>query len=357
MKKTENNFTAIRLVAAMFVFAGHLGVALNGPFLTVGGYSLHSIGVNLLFLESGYLIVKSWESDPNPVHYSIKRFMRLWPPFAGFILFMAYVVGPMLSSLGREGYFQNGYQIYLKNLRFYIVYALPGVFENLPAAYSINASFWTMPVEAALYILTPLLYGLFHLRKKEISFAVQAVITAALCIIDIVLWTGNPAYSFVIYGTDWVQAYHLATIYMIGMLYTRKELQKYLNLQAAVFAILAWMIFEPADGALKYTLFYLVVPYATFSFALAPKPMFSKLGRHMELSYGIYLYGFFFCQLVIYLQMKHGITPSYMKNFVLSLIPTLAASMLSYFLIEKPTRRLAQLLIYWTSDNKVRKLQ
>ena len=90
---------------------------------------------------------------------------------------------------------------------------------------------------------------------------------------------------------------------------------------------------------------YLILPYAVFSFVFAPGPVFSRMGRRAEPSYGIYLYGFFFQQLVVWLQKKYGINLSYLQALIVSLVPTLAAAYLSYFLIEMPMMRFSRFLI------------
>ena len=105
----ENNFPLIRLTAAVFVFAGHMGLILGGQPPLLGGLPLHELGVGMLFLISGYLITKSWLSDPHPLRFAVRRFLRLWPPFAMLVLLLALAAGPLLSSLGPEGYFRSGW--------------------------------------------------------------------------------------------------------------------------------------------------------------------------------------------------------------------------------------------------------
>ena len=136
----KNNFTMVRLVATVFVFAGHMGVLLGGQAPLLGGYGLHELGVAMLFLISGYLITMSWLSDPDPLRYGIRRFFRLWPPFAVMVLIMVFLAGPLLSDLGVSGYFKSGYQAYLQNLRLFIVYYQPGVFSGLPLPNTTNGS-------------------------------------------------------------------------------------------------------------------------------------------------------------------------------------------------------------------------
>ena len=342
----DNNLTMIRIVATLFVFAGHMGVLLGGepPFL--GGFGLHEIGVDLLFLMSGYLITKSWLSDPDPLRFAVRRFFRLWPPFAVMVLIMVFVTGPLVSELGVRGYFESWYTVYLRNLRFFIVYAQPGVFEHLPVAYATNGSLRTMPIEAALYVVTPILLTALRVKgRSKTSFYLTAVLTGAVCISDVLLRAFWPDAQVIFYGVEWVSAYHLIVLYVIGIFFTYKEVQKYLNVQVGCAVMCLLFIFQLTSVPLRCLLMYITLPYFVFSLAFASKPVFSGLGRRLEPSYGIYLYGFFFQQLVIYLQLKNGISLGYTKSLLLSLVPTLAAAVLSYYLVEKPALRLSRFLI------------
>lgn len=336
-QKKYNNFTMVRLAATIFVFAGHMGVLLGMQPPLFGSFPVHELGVAILFLISGYLITMSWLSDPHPIWYGIRRFFRLWPPFAVMILIMVFIAGPLLSDLGIRGYFQSGYKTYLLNLRFFIVYTQPGVFSTLPYANTTNGSLWTMPVEAFLYILTPFLLTVLRVKyRSRKSFCITAVLTVLCVGLDLYLRIGRPDARVVFYGTDWIAAYHLAVFYMIGILYTYQEVKTHLNLQIGCGAMCLLLIAQFSAGWLQYTLLYLILPYAVFSFVFVEKPVFSGLERIPEISYGIYLYGFFFQQLVISLGQRYGINLSYSEALVLCGILTVAAAVLSCFLVERP---------------------
>lgn len=342
----DNNFNLIRLIATVFVFAGHMGMLLNGNPPLLGGFRLHELGVGILFLMSGYLITKSWMSDPNPLRYSIRRFFRLWPPFAVLILIMVFVTGPMLSDLGVQGYYQSWYKAYLQNLRFFIVYAQPGVFTDLPVPNTTNGSLWTMPVEGALYVITPLLLTTLQVRRNpEKSFYPMAVLACAACGFDLYLRIFCTNAIVVLYGTNLISAYHLIVFYIIGILFTYDKVRKYLNIQVGCAALFLLFIFQLSGEPLQQVLLYIILPYFIFSLAFAKEPVFCRLGRKVEPSYGIYLYGFFFQQLVVYLQQKNGINLSYTQAFIFSGIPTLVAAVLSYYLVEMPAMRCSRFLI------------
>ncbi|MCD8397711.1 MAG: acyltransferase [Lachnospiraceae bacterium] len=349
----NNNFTIIRMIATAFVFIGHMGMIQSGTPLLFGSYSLHELGVGILFLISGYLITKSWLSDPHPLRYAIRRFFRLWPPFAVMILVMVFITGSLLSDLGIQGYFSSTYTTYLRNLRFFIVYAQPGVFSNNLLANTTNGSLWTMPVEAAAYVLTPILVTVLRMQHHDnshsqftnCSFYAAAIITAAAVGCDLYLRVFRADTLVVFYGTDLIAAWHLITMYIIGTFFTYDQIRKYLNLQTALVAMCVPLIFQSSGVFLQYLSLYIILPYFIFSFAFAPQAKFGNIGRKLEPSYGIYLYGFFFEQLVVSLQQIYGISLTYMQALFLSAIPTLATAIISYYLVEVPTQRLSKFLL------------
>lgn len=347
MDSRNNNFPIVRLTAAIFVFAGHMGVVLGAQPPLLGSFPLHELGVGMLFLISGYLITKSWLSDPDPLRFAIRRFFRLWPPFAVLVLLIVFVAGPLLSNLGVTGYFQSDYTGYLRNLRFYIVYALPGVFTDLPVPNSMNGSLWTMPVEAALYVLTPIFLTALRVKKKsENSFALVAAIAAAAVGLDIFLRMFYPEGWIVIYGTEIISSWHLIVFYIIGIFFTYEKARKLLNLQVGCIAMCLILFTEFSSAALQHLVVYLVFPYFVFSIVFAPKPVFKNLDKKMELSYGIYLYGFFFQQLIVYLRGLYGWSLTYLEAFLVSAVPTVFAAVLSFFLVERPSMRLGRYLVH-----------
>lgn len=342
----ENNFPFVRLIAAVFVFAGHMGVILGSQPPLLAGFPLHELGVGMLFLISGYLITQSWLSDPHPLRFAVRRFFRLWPPFAVFILIMVFVSGPLLSSFGIKGYFQSNFAGYLRNLRFFITYALPGVFTDLPVPNSMNGSLWTMPVEASLYIFTPILLTILRVKKKsESTFVPVAILTGAAIGLDLVLRMFFSDKWIVVYGTELISSWHLIVFYIIGIFFTYEKARKMLNIQAGCASLCLILLLQYSPTVLQHLVMYIVFPYFVFSVVFAPDPLFKNLDRKLEISYGIYLYGFFFQQLIVYFRGLYGWGLTYMQALIISAVPTVLAAVLSYYLIEKPAIRISRCLI------------
>lgn len=326
-------------MACLFVFAGHMGRIMGIEPPVFSGYSLHEMGVAILFMLAGFLVTESWIKDPDLLRYMIRRFFRLWPPFAVMILIMTFAAGPLVSELGVYDYFHSGYTAYLRNLRLYIAYALPGVFTGMPVPDTVNGSLWTMPVEAAMYVITPLIAAMLHIRRRSgRSFGVAAVLTALFLLLDLCFITFMCGRQVVVYGTDLISAHHLGLSYMTGVLFTYPCMKRLLDLQKACVGMGFLLLVGRISAPLLYLFMDLFVPYFVFSFALAPQPVFQKFANKVDLSYGIYLYGFFFQQLIVQYTMRKGINPGFLAVLTASIIPTGMAAIASFYLVEKPVQ-------------------
>lgn len=342
----KNNFNIIRMAACLFVFVGHMGRILGVEPPVFSGYVLHEMGVAILFMLAGYLVTESWLKDPNLLRYGIRRFFRLWPPFAVMVLIMTFIAGPLVSDLGVSGYFQSWYSAYLNNLRLYITYSLPGVFTDLPVANTVNGSLWTMPVEAAMYVISPLIAVMLHMRRRsERSFIAAIVLTAIILILDLYFIAFMRGTQIVIYHTDLISAHHLALSYITGALFTYPQMKKILNIQWACAGMGILLLLARAPAPLLYLFMDLFVPYFIFSFALVKEPAFHQFGRKADLSYGIYLYGFFFQQLTMQHMSRNDISASYISVLIISFLPTFLAAIVSYFLVEKPLQQFTRAII------------
>lgn len=341
----DNNLNILRLMATVFIFTGHLGQICGMEAPSLGRIGLHELGVLILFFISGYLITMSWISDSNVKRYAIRRFFRLWPPFAVMILLVVFVFAPLCSDLGILGYFRARFWPYLANLGFYPVYSLPGLFLDLPVYDTVNGSLWTMPVEVMLYVLTPILVIAFRVKahSRASFYRLLTLIAAGLCV-ECYFRTIGLGTRAVFYAVDWVTAFHVILPFLMGVLFTYDEVKKYLNLQAACVLLCVQVVLQNVGVGPRYLLLYLILPYVVFSFAFAPKPVFSKVCTRIEPSFGIYLYGFFFQQQTVSWMMHHNISLTYMKALVISAVPTIILAVLSSYLIEKPALRFGRAL-------------
>ena len=133
-----NNFDALRLAAALLVVYGHNGVDATGTF---------GLRLVVFFAISGFLVSGSWFSDPNPVRFMLRRFLRIWPAYAVVIVACAAISwiypAPDMPEISRMASV-----FYLSNLWF------AGVDWGFFAARDpfMNQSIWMMRYEVDLYI-------------------------------------------------------------------------------------------------------------------------------------------------------------------------------------------------------------
>jgi peptidoglycan/LPS O-acetylase OafA/YrhL len=283
----ENNFELLRLFAALLVVYGHsyalLGAAPPGFIVN----SVSTTGVKIFFAISGYLVTLSWLRDPNPIRFFQRRAVRIFPALAVVVLLSALVLGPALSELPGREYWRSGITPYLLNIVLYINYFLPGVFQKNIYPYAVNGSLWSLPVEFAMYILTPLVLGLPWIRQK--SMILLAVGTAFVVFAVWKTQFSPPAQALVFYNTDVMAGLSLAPYFVVGMLIAVANRPHLLNIYAGFLALFALAMIETI-APVKETLLIIVLPYAVLAFGTGPS--LRLLPRGLDLSYGIFLWGF-----------------------------------------------------------------
>lgn len=339
----RNNFNAIRLCAAFAVLAGHACILNASTPAVMAQHEIQAIGVYIFFILGGYLITKSWKSDPHLLKYWIKRFSRIWPPLAVFVLLATFVFGPLLSSLPLDQYMVYCWS-YLSNAVFYITYTLPGVFGYNYYPNAVNGSLWTIPVELAMYFLVPLIitiaYCRFVGRNSRWFIAALAII---VCIADLATLQ-HPDFIVIIYATNWIQALHILPFYFIGILLSDDRIKPYLNLPLATILFLAFC-FIPMPYGVAHALMFLILPYMVLSLAYCDSPRLQRVGIRYEVSYGIFIFGFFLQQVLVEVMIDYGITVPIYVFIAMSLVVTAPCALLCSILVEKPTQKLTKRIL------------
>lgn len=345
------NVAILRLVAALMVLAGHMSYITGHMPVTLYGQLIQAMGVKILFLLGGVFITRSWMADPHPLRYGVKRFFRIWPPLAVYVLVAALVIGPFLSVLPVEEYYTNpGVLGYLKNLRLYINYSLPGLFADNPYPNVVNGSLWTLPVEVVMYILVPICCMTFtRLKNRRKSSFVALGMAVAVCSIQIWQETVAPQAHLVLYATDWVSALTLVPYYLIGMAFAMSDWKKYLSLPCGIFLMLIFVCLD-FKGVVYRALFYPLFSYFILSLAFTAELCFERHPFYnLEFSYGIYLWGFFIQQIIVSLGIKYGWNLETPIILVLCTIASALFGILSCVLVERPMQKLCKRILCYIS--------
>jgi hypothetical protein len=126
-----NAFDQLRLLGAILVIYGHSYVLFGRPVPTFAANTVSTLGVKIFFCISGYLVAVSWLRDPHLLRFLARRSLRIFPALIVVTLLTTFVLGPALTKMPLSRYFSEvGTYAYLNNIRLYITYFLPGVFEG-----------------------------------------------------------------------------------------------------------------------------------------------------------------------------------------------------------------------------------
>ncbi|MBU2359458.1 MAG: acyltransferase, partial [Alphaproteobacteria bacterium] len=327
-KGRDNNLNLIRMLAATAVLVSHAVPLTAGPnaiepLAATTGYSLGSLSVMLFFVISGFLITASFERSSSRSSFVLARGLRLFPGLAVNLLLVAFLLGPIVTSVPVGDYLARSepYAFVIRDfLLFPLVYVLPGVFADQPFP-SVVGSIWTLRHEVTCYagVFLAGVLGLWRTRQR-------AVLTLGLYAL---VWGGitlaAPVLHPLIRGL-----LGLSMPFAIGIAFYIWRDRLPLSLVGVVFTIaLAWLLRNtfayPAAIALA-------IGYATFWLAYVPGGAIRAYNRLGDYSYGIYIYAFPLQGAAVWAFGPQ--TP--FENVLYALPPTLLLSILSWHLIESP---------------------
>lgn len=287
-----NNFDAIRIIAALTVIFGHAHPLSAQPDVTLLGNSVGAVAVKIFFVVSGYLVTKSWWSDPNIGRFLMRRGLRLFPALVVVLLLTVFVLGPIFTTLPLLQYFHNpgvrGYFLY--NLVLHPVYALPGLFASNLYPSAVNGSLWSLPAEVSMYLLLPVLAMIVTLVRSRAVFVGLVIVGSTLCLYY--LLTVPPERQVVFWGTGSRSVADVGPYFFLGALFTVGWLDRLLNPGFALFMVACAALFQLPEYWMQQVVLMLMLPYAVLSFCTIASPFLSRAGRFGDPSYGIYLYGF-----------------------------------------------------------------
>ena len=295
----DNDFDAIRLIAALAVLVGHAFplTGLPHPPL-VAGLKLFDLGVYVFFSLSGFLIASSWARSRRAGPFLIRRVFRIFPALVLVVSVTTFIVGPMVSAFGAPGYFADrGSWAYLGNLTLVPVYELPGVFLENPVAAIVNGSLWTLGPEFLCY-LGVLGVGVLVARAARpgtwrlVAFAALGLVGATVLLVPGLAPRGSRDVLTVL--VFFAGGAVLAELGARGMLSVLRRLPVLVPLT------LVW----PAAGAFlpegaAVALAWVVLPCLVVGWGGRSTPGVRRAARFGDLSYGLYLWGFPVQQIVV----------------------------------------------------------
>jgi peptidoglycan/LPS O-acetylase OafA/YrhL len=108
----DNNFNLIRFLAATAVVLDHSFVLVAperaaSAVIDVAGLELARVAVDVFFIVSGFLVTRSVLTQPTLVDYTVARVLRLFPALLATTIFIAFLLGPAVTSVPLATYFAD----------------------------------------------------------------------------------------------------------------------------------------------------------------------------------------------------------------------------------------------------------
>ncbi len=299
----DNNFTLLRFSAAMTVLFAHSIAVLGLPaeteiFYSRLGFSLGEMGLDMLFVTSGFLVTASLIGRKDVIAYLWARALRVYPGLWTMLVIAVFGLGPALTTLPLADYFHSPktweYFVKCATLIGGIRYSLPGVFETVPLKNEFNGSLWTMPVEVRMYLYLAGTWLVLAVIPNLRITAMRFLLPLAAATIAAIVWserlTGSPVNG--------------ANIRIFMFLYG-SSLYLWRDRIPMSPAILAGQLAALAAASFDETVFFLVyfacLPPLVLHLVYVPGGRIRRFNDWGDYSYGVYIYAFPVQQTLAYL--------------------------------------------------------
>lgn len=327
----RNNFNAIRLTAALGVIVSHgLQLSSGDPSREIlAGVTYYNLGqhaVNVFFVLSGFMVTASLLRSESLVDFVTARVLRIYPGLIVAALALVFVAGPLVSGLPAAAYFADGttYTFLLKSTLAPTGHGtLPGVFVANPVPDLVNVPIWTIKYELACYGVLAALSVFGALTRPRLTvcgmLAVAALTTAVFA---------REGTEHVPHSLDHLARFWFCFSFGAGLYLLRDRVP--LRLSVLVVLAMAWWI--TAGSPLERLASALATGYGAFWLAALPLGGLRRLTNRIDLSYGVYIFGWPVMQAVLRWHPDIGLPG--LEACSLAAVLVLAAG--SWFLVEKP---------------------
>jgi peptidoglycan/LPS O-acetylase OafA/YrhL len=337
--KEENSFDAIRLGLATLVIFEHSYFLISNRFdgeplyrLTGGQYNFGASAVCMFFAISGFLVTRSWVMTENLQRYLAKRVARIVPGFLVATFVACVLLGPFIA--GDPAHFlaqQKWLPIAISALALRqvdVIGVLAGNAVNL-----VHGTLWTIKYEFDCYLLIALIGSLGLLSPRR-AWAIYLSLFAGLFAaragwIQLPVFDHGIAALLISSPDQWPALFPFFFAGSAFYLY-----RDYIVKTAAVFAgAILLLALSCAMGGMYWALM-IGGTYAVIYLALSSSAHLVLFGKRVDLSYGVYLYGWPVGQTLLYFTHQK-LSP--LPLFALTMAVTLVVAYASWRVVERPS--------------------
>jgi peptidoglycan/LPS O-acetylase OafA/YrhL len=316
----SNHLTPVRWVLALMVMLGHAWFVTTGyePF-RLHDWTASYMAVNGFFILSGMLIAKSLTLGRSKVNYTKARLLRIMPGLAFVLLGYLFIIAPFFTISSGEPLTSADHLKYVvKTLLMADPFATPGVvFPENPLHY-FNGALWTIRFEILAYAMAAGLIWTGIVRSAATAIGIWFGLTISYYLAPVFIDHGGL-----------LSALRLCSAFAMGMVLwyvpaLRKPGWIYVGFLSVAFLAFGWTQF--GEFLANFALAAIILK---FGLPEKASPIALKLP---DWSYGIYLWHYPVMQVLLALNPDLG--PERVLFHALPI--TLAISMISWTLIEKP---------------------
>src|ERR1700744_32042 len=111
LKRENNNFDLIRLLAALMVLLFHTFYLFKDhephthSSALLSGESIGGLAVYIFFFLSGMFITSSFINSRSNYAFGLMRIFRLWPALIACVILTVFIAGPLVSTYSPKAYF------------------------------------------------------------------------------------------------------------------------------------------------------------------------------------------------------------------------------------------------------------
>lgn len=166
----DNNFDLLRLLAAIQIASYHCFEHLHftSPLLNNLIYSFrYFFGIHILFAISGFLIWSSYMRNGDLRKYIRNRLLRVYPGL-WLCLLITIIILISFGYINRTNIFNPGLWAWIADQLTFLQFYTPDTLRGF-GVHNPNGALWTIPVEICFYIFVPLLFRfslLFRINKN-----------------------------------------------------------------------------------------------------------------------------------------------------------------------------------------------
>lgn len=329
----DNNFNALRVIAALSVLVTHSFALATGspatePLRGEIGMTMGAIAVDVFFVTSGFLVTSSLLGSRSLLEFACARILRIYPALIVMVSMTVFALGALFTSLPIPSYFSSPqtylYLVKCSTLILNIEYQLPGVFDSNPFKSGVNGSLWTMPYEIRMYAMIAILWLALRMNGERRLFAFKLIVVTST-----LLAGGGLVYMHL---DQQPESNFLRLFFMFFAGASFYVLRERVRMSHWAFVVLlCGLALSFGDKTLFFIWYAPSLGYLVLYLAYIPSGFIRSYNRIGDYSYGIYIYAFPVQQTVAALVPNVSIH----EMILLAGGLTTLMAMLSWHLIEK----------------------